>query len=143
MFLKNIVNSYNLLLSLGAFYVGVSMFLERGVFATFPPEWIGKVPFNNWASLALFGIIIFGFGNAVASIYGFIKKDKNIFIITITMGALFFTCTVIPTFLLGEWYLPTGAFLILSLIQILLGLVGLVIYFFTNRGLIKQMRIYK
>ena len=126
MLVKIILNSYNLLLSLGAFYVGVLMFLERGVFATFPQEWIGRMPFNNWASLALFGIIIFGIGNAIASTYGFIKKDKKIFIITFTMGALFFFCTVIPTMLLGEWYLPTSQFLLLSLIQLLLGLFGLV-----------------
>ena len=123
---KNILNSYNLLLSLGAFYLGVSMFLETGVFATFPQEWKGRIPFNNWASVALFGIIIFGIGNAIASTYGFIKKDKKIFILTITMGALLFFCTVIPTNLLGEWYLPTVQLLLLSLIQILLGIFGLV-----------------
>ena len=111
MLLKNILNSYNLLLSLGAFYLGVSMFLERGVFDTFPQEWLGVLPFNNWASLALFGMIVFGIGNGIASIYGFIKKDKKIFTMTFTMGALFFFCTVIPTILLGEWYLPTSAFL--------------------------------
>lgn len=100
--LKNILNFFHLFLSFGAFYVGVSMFLKRGVFATFPQEWIGKIPFNSWASLALFGIIIFGIGNAIASTYGFIKKDKKLYAITITMGALFFFCTVIPTILLGE-----------------------------------------
>ncbi|KOS68696.1 hypothetical protein AEA09_09180 [Lysinibacillus contaminans] len=124
MLLKNILSSYNLLLSLGAFYLGVSMFLERGVFDTFPPEWLGVLPFNNWAGLALFGMIVFGIGNGIASTYGFIKKDKKIFTMTFTMGALFFFCTVIPTILLGEWYLPTSAFFVFSLIQILLGLFG-------------------
>ncbi len=133
MLLKNILNFYNLLLSLGACYLGVSMLLGRGVFDTFPPEWIGKLPFNSWASLALFGMIIFGSGNAFASIWGFIKKDIKIFIMTITMGALFFFCTVISTMLVGEWYLPTGQFLILSSIQILLGVVGFVISYFNNR----------
>ena len=118
MLLKNISNSYNLLLSLGAFYLGVSMFLERGAFDIFPQEWIGVLPFNNWASLALFGMIVFGIGNGIASTYGFIKKDKKTFTITFTMGALFFFCTVIPTILLGEWYLPTSALFVLSLIQI-------------------------
>ena len=132
--MKNILNIYNLLLSLGAFYLGVSMFLERGVFDTFPQEWIGILPFNNWASLALFGIIIFGIGNGIASTYGFIKKDKKIFIITFTMGALFFLCIIIPTILLGEWYLPTSALFVLSIIQILLGLIGfLTFYFFESR----------
>ena len=133
MALKNILNSYNLLLSLGAFYLGLSMLSGRGVFDIFPPEWIGKLPFNSWASLALFGMIIFGVGNAFASIWGFIKKEKSIFIMTFTMGALLFFCTVISTKLVGEWYLPTGQFLILSIIQILLGLVGFVISYYTNR----------
>ena len=133
MLLKNILNIYNLLLSLGAFYLGLSMLLGGGVFNTFPPEWIGKLPFNSWASLALFGMVIFGSGNAFASIWGFIKKDIKIFIMTISMGALFFFCTVISTMLVGEWYLPTVQFLMLSLIQIILGLIGLVISYFNNR----------
>src|SRR5690606_26666347 len=114
MLLKNMINAYHLLLALGAFYLGASMLLEKGVFASFPQEWIGIMPFNSWASLALFGIIIFGMGNAIASIYGFIKKDNNIFIITIAMGALFFSCALLPFILLGEWYLPMAQFFILS-----------------------------
>ncbi|KAA0955404.1 hypothetical protein FQ087_12335 [Sporosarcina sp. ANT_H38] len=124
MLLKNIINSYNLILSLGAFYLGVSMFLERGAFDTFPQEWIGVLPFTNWASLALFGMIVFGIGNGIASIYSFKKNDIKKFTMTLTMGALFFFCTVIPTILLGEWYLPTSVFFVLSLIQLFLGLFG-------------------
>ena len=124
MLLKNIINSYNLILSLGAFYLGVSIFLERGAFDTFPQEWIGILPFTNSASLAFFGMTVFGIGNGIASIYSFKKNDIKKFTMTLTMGALFFFCTVIPTILLGEWYLPTSAFFVLSLIQILLGLFG-------------------
>ena len=58
MLIKSVLNIYNLLLSLGAFYLGVLMFLERGVFDTFPQEWIGILPFNNWENLVLFGVII-------------------------------------------------------------------------------------
>ncbi|MET3658055.1 hypothetical protein [Sporosarcina psychrophila] len=54
------------------------MFLERGAFDTFPQEWIGVLPFNNWASLALFGMIVFGIGNGIASTYGFKNNDKKI-----------------------------------------------------------------
>ena len=132
MVLRNIVTVYNLLLSLGAFYVGILMFLERGVFDTFPQEWIGVLPFNNWASLALFGIIVFGIGNGIASIYGFVKKGKNLFILTLTMGVLFFLCTIIPTNLLGEWYLPTSLFSVFSVIQLLLGLLGLLNFYFSK-----------
>ena len=46
MFLKNILNIFNLLSSLGAFYLGIEMILGRGSFDTWPPEWIGKIPFS-------------------------------------------------------------------------------------------------
>ena len=126
MLLKHILNLYNLLLSLGAFYLGVNMIFDKGAFDTWPPEWIGKIPFTSWVSLGLFGIIVFGIGNGIASTYGFIKKDNKIYLITITMGVLFFSCTALSRILLGEWYLPTSGFLLFSTIQILLGLVGLV-----------------
>ena len=125
MLLKHILNLYNLLLSLGAFYLGIDMILGKS-FDTWPPEWIGKIPFTSWVSLGLFGIIVFGIGNGIASTYGFIKKDNKIFLITITMGVLFFSCTALSRILLGEWHLPTSGFLLFSTIQILLGLVGLV-----------------
>ena len=126
MLLRSILNFYHLLLSLGAFYLGGLMFLGKGAFDTWPQEWVGKIPFTSWVSLALFGIIIFGIGNAIASTYGFIKKDNKIYLLTIIMGALFFFCTVLSRILLGEWYLPTSQFWKLSLLQILLGLFGLV-----------------
>ena len=133
MLIKNLLNVYNLLLSLGAFYLGMSMFSGKGIFEIFPQEWIGVLPFNSWASLALFGIIVFGFGNGIVATYGFMKKDNKIFIMTFTMGALLFLCTVIPTTMLGEWYLPTSAFLVLSIIQIALGIIGFVInYLFSS-----------
>lgn len=128
--LKYIACLYNLLLSLGAFYLGVSMILGRG-FETFPPEWVGKIPFQSWMDIALFGMIIFGIGNAIASIYGFIRKER-IFTLTILMGALLFFCTVISTNLLGEWYLPTGMLLIMSILQLSLGLIGLAVNVLIN-----------
>lgn len=103
------------------------MFLERGVFDTFPAEWIGVMPFTNWESLAIFGIIAFGIGNAVASAYGFLKKDKKIFMATIFMGVLLLLCAFSPVLLVGEWYLPTIQFLLAGSIQIILGLLGLAI----------------
>lgn len=124
--LRTILNTFNLLLSLGAFYLGGLMFLKKGIFSAFPQEWIGQMPFSSWASLALFGIIIFGIGNAVAFAYGFIKKNKKVFILSIGMGSLLLLCAALPIVLLGEWYLPTAYFFILSSIQLVLGLVGLV-----------------
>ena len=130
MLVKNILNSFNLLLSLGAFYLGFSMI--SGIYDTFPQEWIGKIPFNSWSSLALFGMIVFGIGNGIAAIYGFIMKDK-VFIMTFTMGVVFFFTTVISTKLVGEWYLITSQFLLVSIIQISLGLFGFVIEFIKGK----------
>lgn len=124
--LKTISNLYNLLLSLGAFYSGMMMLLGTGSFASFPQEWLGKVPFNNWIIVAFFTILLFGIGNAVASLYGFMKRENQVFIITIIMGSLFFLCIVTQIILLKEWYLATVEFLFLSVIQIFIGSFGLV-----------------
>ena len=124
MTLKNILNVYHLLLSLGAFYMGITMISNEGIFESFPEEWAGKLPFSDWMSLALFGMIVFGIGNGGASVYGFIKKDKTIFTLALVMGALFLFCIISPTVLLGEWYLPTAQFLIAAIIQLLLGASG-------------------
>lgn len=118
---------FNLLLSLGAFYMGASMFLAWGVFSAFPQEWIGIMPFGSWATLAVFGIMIFGIGNAIASVYGFLKKDRVVFIFTILLGGLLLVCSAMPVFLIGEWYLPTVQLLMLGFIQMLLGLFSLFI----------------
>ena len=60
--LRKYVSGYNLLLALGAFYMGTSILLGEGIFGEFPPEWTGRMPFNSWESLALFGIVVFGVG---------------------------------------------------------------------------------
>ena len=127
MLFKYISNTYNLVLSFGAFYLGISMISEKEPFDTFPKEWLGLVPFDNWSILGLFGIIVFGIGNAVFSVYAFSKKDKVIFLPTLIMGLLFSLCVVIPTISFDSWYLPTSMLFVFSLIQILLGLIGLII----------------
>lgn len=125
MLLKMVINGYNLLLAIGAFYLGVTMVLGGGLFESFPPEWVGVLPFNNWASLALFGMLVFGLGNGIAAVYGVIRKDTSLFILTFVMGVLFFLCTVIPKMILGEWYLPTAMFFVASVVQIGLAVIGL------------------
>lgn len=124
--LKKIVSSYCLLLSLGAFLLGIYMLLGKGIFVDYPPEWIGVMPFSSWNSLALFGMIIFGIGNAGAGIYGFRKKTKKVFVWAISLGAFCFLCAALPIFLLGEWYLPLVQLFLASVIQVLLGVIGLI-----------------
>lgn len=125
MVLKKLVSTYLLLLSLGAFYLGSVMLSGEGIFADFPPEWVGVMPFSSWSSLALIGMIVFGLGNAGAAVYGFIKKDHKIFLLAIILGALCFGGALMPVVLLGEWYLPTVYLFIAGTVQILLGFIGL------------------
>jgi len=47
------------------------------VFVEFPPEWVGVMPFTSWSALAIYGMIVFGIGNAVAAVYGFTRKART------------------------------------------------------------------
>ncbi|MET3683464.1 hypothetical protein ABID56_001559 [Alkalibacillus flavidus] len=137
MSIKTISNVYNLLLSLGAFYLGVTMLSGEGVFETFPPEWVGRMPFNSWESLAFSGMIIFGIGNAVIAFYGFIKKDHKLFILTFIWGLLLFLSAIMPIMLIGEWYLPALQIWLLSLMQLILGFIGIVSKKFNKKKQLK------
>lgn len=126
--LKKIVSSYCLLLSLGAFFQGIIMLSGDGIFADFPSEWVGVMPFTSWASLAWFGMIVFGVANAVTGIYGLRKNNNAVFVLAIILGALCFLCAALPIILLGEWYLPIVQLFLTSGIQILLGITGLIVH---------------
>lgn len=128
--LKKLVSSYCLLLSLSAFLLGSYMFLGKGAFAGFPPEWIGIMPFSSWNSLALFGMIVFGIGNAGVGVYGLLKKSQKVFLLSIILGTWLFLAAELPIILMGEWYLPLVFLFLASAIQILLGVIGLL----TNKG---------
>ena len=122
--LTKLVSAFNLAMSLGAFYMGISMLPFMGVFVEFPPEWVGVMPFNSWSALATYGMVVFGSGNAVAAVYGFVRKTRKIFVANLGLGVLLFLSAALPIMLLGEWYLPLVFFFVLSFIQIALGLYG-------------------
>lgn len=42
---------YNLLLAVGAIGLGVLMYTGKGGFATYPQEWVDKLPVTSWAAL--------------------------------------------------------------------------------------------
>lgn len=126
MILLHISNLYNLLLGLGAFYLGTRMYKGSGDFEAIPHEWIGILPIDNWATIGLFGIVVFGIGNTMVSLYGMLKQTKVIYTMTFIMGALLFLSTIIPTKLLGEWYLPTSELVLLSIIQLSFGFFGII-----------------
>ena len=126
MFLRRIIGVYSALLAIGAFYLGTVMLSDKGLFAEFPPEWVGVMPFSSWSALALFGIIVFGLGNAAIAAVGWIKKDNTVFGLSIILGAFCLLCTLMPVFLLGDWYLPTVYLFLAGTIQILLGCTGFI-----------------
>ncbi len=126
---KTIINVYNTALSLGAFYLGGSMISGKGIFATFPPEWAGDLPFDSWMAMAIVGMIVFGLGNAVVAIRGFMRYDRQIFFSTLFMGTLLFIATIGATLSVGEWYLPSVQLLIASVVQLALGLGAFMLHF--------------
>ncbi|MEZ0481044.1 hypothetical protein [Planococcus sp. SSTMD024] len=123
--LTKLVAAFNLAMSLGAFYMGISMLPFMGVFVEFPPEWVGVMPFASWSALAIYGMVVFGIGNAVAAVYGFTKKTRTCFAANLILGVVLSLSAALPIVLLGEWYLPLVFFFFLSFIQIALGLYGL------------------
>ncbi len=127
--LKIISTIFNFCLAAGAVFTSITILSGEGIFAEFPEEWAGHVPFNNWAGVAVFGMIIFGLGNGIAAFYGFSKNRNRLFVVTFIMGLVFLFCMVTQVILLDEWYLATVEFMIFSIIQIILGSMGLL----TNR----------
>lgn len=128
--LIKLVAIFHLALSIGAFFMGISMLPRMGIFVEFPPEWLGVMPFTSWTALAIYGMLVFGIGNAVAAGYGFVKKSPGLFWSTIGLGILLFCSAAMPVVLLGDWYLPLVYFFLLSFLQVSLGLIGL---FFNKR----------
>lgn len=120
------LNIFNLILAIGAVALGTSMILGNGAFDEFPQDWVGVLPFTHWVSLGVFGIVLFGIGNASVALYGFYKNEKKVFLLTIVMGLLLLLCALSPIILLGAWYLPTIYFFIAGLLQLILGLTGLI-----------------
>ena len=66
----------------------------------------------------IIAIVVFGLGNIVAAIFSFIKNNNKSWLVSAIMGAIFFVSLVSQVIILGEWYLATVEFLILSLIQL-------------------------
>lgn len=122
--LAKLLPAFNLAMSLGAFFMGISMLPFTGVFVEFPPEWAGVMPFSSWSALAMYGMIVFGIGNAVAAVYGFLRKTRKFSVANLCLGVLLFSSAALPVVLLDEWYLPLVFFFALSFIQLALGLYG-------------------
>lgn len=113
-----ILGLFQIALAIGAILVGISMITAKGLFANYPKEWIGKIPFDSWSSIGILGIVVFGIGNLIAAIAAFSRGRARPWIMSVFMGGLLFVTILYFRYAIGEWYLATFQFLILSIIQI-------------------------
>ena len=115
-----ILGIYNLALAIGAIKIGISMARGSGIFAEYPAEWLGKIPLAGWVPIGIMGITIFGIGNIIAAIGAFSRGRARPWLISVFMGGFFLISIIYFRYVLGEWYLATSQFLILSILQLVL-----------------------
>lgn len=124
--MKQKINNYllgvfDLILSYGAINIGVSMIgSNSGIFTEYPKEWLSKVPFVSWVAPGIIGILVFGIGNIIAAMFSILGKNNKSWYMSAIMGCIFFVSMVAQVLVLGEAYLATGEFFILSIIQLCL-----------------------
>ena len=118
---KVLLGIYDLVLALGAIYMGIMMVSGNGMFAEYPKEWLSKVPFENWVTPGLIAIVVFGLGNIIAAIFSFRKESSKSWFMSAIMGWIFLISMIFQVILLDEWYLITVEFFIFSVIQLCLG----------------------
>lgn len=123
--MKMLLVIYDLLLALGAIYEGILMIVGR--FGEYPPEWLERVPFTSWVIPGIIAIIFYGLGNLFIGVSIFTKGKKGV-ALSFVMGVIFLVSLLISIRVLGEVYLATSEFIILSIIQILLSIVVFIIY---------------
>lgn len=123
--MKMVLITYDLFLALGAIYQGFRMMFGR--YGEYPPEWLGRVPFTSWVIPGIIAIVFYGLGNLLAGVFTFIKGNKGI-VVSFIMGVLFLVSLLISIRVLGEVYLVTSEFIILSIIQILLSIITFIAY---------------
>lgn len=119
---RGVLGCYDLLLAVGAICNGLLM--VSGKFwegEPWPDVWIGRVPFQSWFFPGVIAIVIYGVGNLIAAYYSFSKKEKG-YIASGGMGGFFFLSLLASFVVLGEGYLATFMFIILSVIQVILTL---------------------
>lgn len=130
--MKMVLIIYDLFLALGAIYEGFRMVFGR--YGEYPPEWLGRVPFTSWVIPGIIAIVFYGLGNLFIGILIFTKGNKGI-ILSFIMGVIFLVSLLISIRVLGEVYLVTGEFIILSIVQILL---SIIVFIINNKNKIKS-----
>lgn len=120
-----ILGCYDLFLATGAIYNGSKMVLGLWWGGEWPGEWIGRVPFKSWFWPGIIAVVIFGLGNLFAAYYSIYKADKS-WLPSLFMGIVFLVSLIISIRVLGEVYLATGMFIILSIIQLILTIISVI-----------------
>ena len=124
---RGILSCFHLFLAIGAIYYGIEMI--TGIWdrdwGVFPPEWIGRVPFTSWFWPGVIALIFFGVGNLFAA-YSSVSKASKPWLPSLFMGTVFLVSLIISVPVLGEMYLPTAMFIILSIVQLILTILSLV-----------------
>ena len=117
----NLLGVYDIILSLGAFFIGAMMVSSSsGIFIEYPKEWLAKVPFESWVNPGIIAIAVFGLGNMISALLSFRKQSNKSWVMSAIMGGIFFMSIVAQVIILGEWYMATVQFLIFSIIQLCL-----------------------
>ena len=121
-----ILGGYDLVLAAGAIYNGLIMVSGKWWGdGEWPDVWIGRIPFTSWVWPGVIAIAVYGLGNLIAAYYSFKKKEKG-WIASGVMGIFFFLSLLASLVVLGEWYLATALFLILSVVQMIFtGIAGI------------------
>ena len=116
----NILGIYDLIIAIGAIYIGVIMMISSsgGKFIPYPKEWLSKVPFESWIFPGIISIVLFGLGNIIAAILSFKKSNNKFWIASSIMGGLLFVSVISQVIILDETFLVTVEIMALSIIQL-------------------------
>ncbi len=112
-----LLGAFDLIMALGAGYAGLLMLTGKQVFAEYPAQWLGKLPFDGWLIPGILAIAFFGIGNGFASAYCFKQAPRSSGIISIFMASLLFVCLTFQIALVGEWTLASVELMLLSIVQ--------------------------
>jgi len=114
----NLLGIYDMMLAVGAIYIGGIMI--SGMFTEYPKEWISKLPFVSWVIPGIIAIVLFGIGNIIASIFSLKKGNNKYWVASAVMGGVLLISLITQVIVLGEWYMATVEFLLLSIGQLYL-----------------------
>lgn len=117
----NILGVYDLILALGAIWIGIMMVSSKnGMFSEYPREWLTILPFQSWLIPGVIAIVLFGLGNIMAAIASFKKSNNKPWFMSVVMGGILLISLGAQVVVLGECYLATAEFFIIGVIQLYL-----------------------